>query len=335
MDCLKNPERKQKGEAIMKRHFTAAPAALVLAAAISLFASVTSAEARFIPKTSRICAGASSCAVLLDDGTVSCSLDTSEDEYISVNGEWYDWSDIADISMNEEILAAARKDGTVVWCGGRTAEYDWLADPGVMGVIDTWQDVVQVDAGPYDIAALKSDGSVEITGSIYTEDLEETTGFVQVCVYDALLCLREDGTVYCFAPWTYEGQEWSYDTSEWSGITQISAGYDHAAGLRSDGTVAATGSNEYGQCDTQSWSNIVQVAAGRFHTIGLKADGTAVCCGISLGGGEELNIGGWTDIVEISGFFDMTMGLRSDGSILCTGLPDRMNPAPVKSIRVN
>lgn len=299
------------------------------AAAESAPAAVPSA---FTPVRQRLGSGGSAVAALLSDGTVACSLDTSENQYIRVSGEWLDWTDIVDISMNEEILAAVRADGTVVWCGGRVEEYDWLTDPETMGVIDTWQNMVQVSAGPFDIAALRADGSIEVTGSVWTEDLEETDGFKQVEVYDALAALRADGTVYCYAPYVYEGQTWEYDTGAWTDVVQISAGYDHIAALRADGTVVATGNNEVGACDTQGWTDIVQVAAGRCHTIGLKSDGTLVYCGEPFDGFDLDFLSGWTGIVEVSGFFDTVMGLKSDGSIVYTGLPARYNPLKVSNI---
>lgn len=290
----------------------------------------------FTPIRERICYGASAAAALLDDGTVSCSLDRSADQNISVNGEWLDWKDVVDISMNEEILAAVKADGSVVWCGGRVKEYEWLNDTDTMGVIDTWQNMVQVATGPFDIAALRDDGSVEITGSIWTEDLEENGGFVQVAVYDALVCLRENGTVYCFAPSVYEGQTWEYDVSGWTDIVQVSAGFDQILGLKADGTVVATGCNDYGQCDTDSWSDIVQVYAGRDQSLGLKKDGTVVISGgyTGYGFGPE-TFAGWSDIVEVTGFFDQFMGLKSDGTIIYAGPAERYNPVYVTNIKEN
>lgn len=36
----------------------------------------------------------------------------------------------------------------------------------------------------------------------------------------------------------------------------ISTANDHTVGLKSDGTVVATGWNEYGQCDVSGWTDI-------------------------------------------------------------------------------
>lgn len=294
--------------------------------------SASNGKASFEPQQKRICAGATSTAVILSNGTVACSLDQSIDQYISVNGEWLNWKDIVDISMNEELLAAVKSDGSVVWCGGRIKEYEFLNDKSVMGAVDQWKNMVQVSTGPYDIAALCSDGSIEIAGSISTKDLEEKDGFIQVSVYDALLCLRKDGTVYCYAPSVYNGQTWKYDVSAWKDMTQVSAGFDHAVGLKSDGTVVATGNNEDGQCNVSSWSNIIQVYAGRSHTIGLKSDGTVVYCGEPPYSCNADFLNGWSDIVEVSGFFDEIMGLKKDGSLVYAGPSDRHNPVNVTNI---
>lgn len=290
-------------------------------------------DTSFTPIKTHIGAGSSATAALLSDGTVVCSLDNGVDHNVEAHSEWEQWTNIDTISMNEEILAGVTKDGKVVWCGGRTLEYDWLTDKEVMGVIDTWNNIVQVSAGPFDIAALTKDGSIEITGSIWTEDLEEKDGFTNIAVYDALFCVRRDGTVYCYAPATYEGQTWEYDVSNWKDIKQVSAGYDHAAALKTDGTVVATGNNEKGQCDTESWTDIIQVYAGREHTIGLKSDGTVVFCGEPPFGGFDSNfLSGWTDIVEVAGFFDTYMGLKKDGTIVYAGPDDRYYPVNVSNI---
>jgi hypothetical protein len=50
-------------------------------------------------------------------------------------------------------------------------------------------------------------------------------------------------------------------------------------GLKSDGTVVATGDNAVGECNVGNWTNIVQVSAGGQYTAGLKADGTVVSVG--------------------------------------------------------
>ena len=65
------------------------------------------------------------------------------------------------------------------------------------------------------------------------------------------------------------------------------AGGYHTVLLKSDGTAAAVGENDTGQCDIPALPEEVtytQAAAGRYHTVLLKSDGTAAAFGNNLYG---------------------------------------------------
>lgn len=97
----------------------------------------------------------------------------------------------------------------------------------------------------------------------------------------------------------------------------IDAGYDHIIGLKEDGTVVATGSNNSGQCNIDDWSNIIAVSAGGYHTIGLKSDGTVVATGENDHG--QCEVSKWENIVAIYAGCYHTVGLTSDGKVIGTG----------------
>ncbi len=59
---------------------------------------------------------------------------------------------------------------------------------------------------------------------------------------------------------------------------QVSAGYAHTCGLRTDGTLACWGCNDYGQAAPPA-GTFSQVSAGGYHTCGLQTDGTLACWG--------------------------------------------------------
>ena len=44
------------------------------------------------------------------------------------------------------------------------------------------------------------------------------------------------------------------NVSYWKDIIAVSAGSSHTVGLKKDGTVVATGDNDYGQCDVSIWN---------------------------------------------------------------------------------
>ena len=94
-------------------------------------------------------------------------------------------------------------------------------------------------------------------------------------------------------------------------------GNNFIVGLKTNGTVVATGRNNKGQCDVSDWSNIVSVSAGFEHTVGLKSDGTVVSVGSNDNG--ERNVSTWKNIVQLVAGDECTIGLQSDGTLLFTG----------------
>ena len=70
-----------------------------------------------------------------------------------------------------------------------------------------------------------------------------------------------------------------YQIDDWNGIATLAMGESHTVGLRTDGTVVATGSNHCGQCDVEDWKNVVAIDAGGQCTIGLTADGQMLMAG--------------------------------------------------------
>ncbi len=65
--------------------------------------------------------------------------------------------------------------------------------------------------------------------------------------------------------------------------TQVSAGRDHAVGIRTDGSVGAWGSNLYGQSLAPAGAvALSHVAAGGYHTVALRLDGQVVCWGAGM-----------------------------------------------------
>ena len=104
------------------------------------------------------------------------------------------------------------------------------------------------------------------------------------------------------------------NVSDWNDIVSVSAGFDHAVGLKSDGTVVAVGSNGQGQCNVSKWRNIVQVLAGNDCTIGLQSDGTLLFTGFDANGENECTE--WENIVQFWVFGNNAVGKTLDGKII-------------------
>lgn len=113
---------------------------------------------------------------------------------------------------------------------------------------------------------------------------------------------------------------WSV-VADWESVAM---GSEYTLGLKNDGTVVATGENDYGQCDVGNWRNIIDIAAGGRHSVGLKSDGTVV----AVGSNEDIydkyvrgqcEVSAWTDIVDVCAGSYHTVGLKSDGTVVAVG----------------
>lgn len=105
------------------------------------------------------------------------------------------------------------------------------------------------------------------------------------------------------------------DVDKWNDIVAVSTGELHTVGLRSDGTVVAAGDNSKGQCNVSEWRDIVNIYAGTWHTFGICADGTVVTTGDT----QQCAVKDWTDIIDISAGTLHTVGLRADGTVVAVG----------------
>ena len=194
--------------------------------------------------------------------------------------------------------------------------------------------VIAVSAGSAHTVFLKSNGTVWATGQNDNGELGDgtTTGSNKsVQVLDA-------------------------DGNELSGIVKISAGTFHTAYLKSDGTVLASGKNNYAQLGDSTWSNrtravqvkdtdgseltgVVDVSVAGFHSLYLKSDGTAWGVGNNsigrLGDGTTSNSNvpvqvtsavsspfGAVGLKETAGGRHHTIYLRSDGTVWAVGKND-------------
>jgi hypothetical protein len=99
-----------------------------------------------------------------------------------------------------------------------------------------------------------------------------------------------------------------------TGIVSVSAAYSHALGLRYDGTVAAWGSNSYGESTVPAGlSGVVAVAAGGQRSAALKSDGTVVGWGKSYVDGPLP--ASFTNVVAIGVGTYFTAVLKADGTV--------------------
>jgi Regulator of chromosome condensation (RCC1) repeat len=106
---------------------------------------------------------------------------------------------------------------------------------------------------------------------------------------------------------------------------QITAGYYHTCGLKTDGSAICWGWNNYGQTTVPA-GTFTQLSAGGYHTCGLKSDGSAVCWGAGKTNAGPYQGSEYGQSIAPSGTFTQlsagqyhTCGLKTDGSAVCWG----------------
>jgi hypothetical protein len=72
--------------------------------------------------------------------------------------------------------------------------------------------------------------------------------------------------------------------SKWRDLVAISGSTDYVLGLKSDGTVVASGENGLNQLNVDSWKNVKKIYTGRWTSYGIKENGTVVATGYAYGG---------------------------------------------------
>lgn len=106
------------------------------------------------------------------------------------------------------------------------------------------------------------------------------------------------------------------DVSDWADIISISAGYRHTLGIKSDGTVVSTGYNEYSQCDVSNNFDVVMAVAGQQSTALLTLDGNVKVYGNNTNNIYEAEE--WSDIISIYLVNNTIVGITSNGIVLTT-----------------
>ena len=98
-----------------------------------------------------------------------------------------------------------------------------------------------------------------------------------------------------------------------TGYTAIAAGWWHSLALRADGSIAAWGDNTYGQASPPPGNDFVRIAAGRIHNLALRSNGSLVAWGNNSWGQATPPDG--TDYVDIAAGGYHSLARHADGSL--------------------
>ena len=219
------------------------------------------------------------------------------------------WKSILDTS----IQAWAWGQGT----SGQLGDNTLVAKSSPVSVIGGFTDWVQISAGSSHTAAIRANGTAWAWGSAAVGQLGDNT-----------LVTRSSpvSVVGGFTDWV-----------------QISAGVEHTAAIRTNGTAWAWGSNSVGRLGDNTsvtrsspvsvvggFTDWIQISAGSQHTVAIRANGTAWAWGSATNGrlGDNTTVsksspvsvvGGFTDWVQISAGSLHTAAIRANGTAWCWG----------------
>ena len=123
-------------------------------------------------------------------------------------------------------------------------------------------------------------------------------------------------------------------------IENVTTGWYHSLGLKSDGTVVAWGGSQnigdtsmvYGESDVPSdLSNVISVSAGTYHSLALKSDGTVVAWGRNNNGQTDVPID-LLEVIAISGGDKHSLALKSDGTVVAWGTDSDEIPSDLSDV---
>ena len=101
----------------------------------------------------------------------------------------------------------------------------------------------------------------------------------------------------------------------------------HYAALRTNGTVACWGSNEFGESNVPTGlSNVIGLAAGAAHTVALRSNGSLVCWGAGSTNtgtypefGQSIVPAGLGSVTRVQSGAFHNVAIRTDGTVACWG----------------
>ena len=258
-------------------------------------------------------------------------------------GAWSDWVKIDTSVVN---VCGIRANGTA-WCWG--GAYNGRLGNGTTTPNVSRPVQVQTDTGP----GAWSDWTQISTGISTGRNCGIRANGTAWCWGDATTGRLGNGTT---SPDVSRPVQVHTDTGPggWSDWIQISAGQNHACGIRNNGTAWCWGGGGNGrlgnggtatasrpvqvQTDTGpgGWSDWIQISAGYDHTCGVRANGTAWCWGAAASGQtgdnqtatdrtrpvqvhSDTSAVGWTDWVAVAANRSAACGTRSNGTLWCWG----------------
>jgi len=300
-----------------------------------------------------------------NDGTVACRSSP-----VSVAGGFTDW---CQVSAGSNHSLGVRTNGTAWAWGsngqGRLGDNSTIDRSSPVSVVGGFTDWCQLSAGQVHNLGVRTNGTawgwgtnflgtlgIDSGTSTFSSPVSVVGGFTDWCQVSSgryhSLGVRCNGTAWA---WGDGGLgrlgdnttiNRSSPVSVVGGFTnwcQLSAGFNHSLGVRTNGTAWGWGGNDQGRLGNDSniarsspvsvvggFTDWCQVVAGGTHSLGLRTNGTLWAWGYNylgrLGDGSSISrsspvsvVGGFTDWCQVSAGYGHSLGVRSNGTAWAWG----------------
>ncbi len=211
-----------------------------------------------------VAAGAYHTVALHSDGTVSAVGRSSEHQC-----DTSQWREVKAVAAADYATFGLTKDGTLLCTGF----YDYR-EP------ESWGGLSAVTGGSYNLAALRSDGTVWTYPKL--KNTEPLRGCVCLAVNTGCVAgVMTDGSLRCSA----------FDLSAWQDVISVSASGTAILGLDLQGRVLAHFFRESDAIDFSSYTGVRAIAAGGTHFALVLSDGSVTVLGENAHG--EADTGEW------------------------------------------
>ena len=214
---------------------------------------------------------------LKSDGTV-VAVGYGQGEYNELQVE--DWKDIVSIGAGKNYTAGLDRDHVLHTAGEDPCYYDQNAFDHTH--------VRSFYAGEQNLAVVYEDGSFYVAGqddfdySLNKRILKAESEWIQLCSISwnehQMLGLNNEGIVTAVGDESAENVL-SLDVDGQNHVIQIAAGTNFSICLKDDGSIFASGKNEFGQCGVVNWKNIKKIDVWGKQILGLRSDGKVLTAG--------------------------------------------------------
>ena len=191
------------------------------------------------------------------------------------------WIEVASLDKMDNAIVGFQTDGSIIFNLTEVSQetIDRLTASDIKGIYDRMAVFGIKENGTVSLPDAEEFGYPDRVRATFDE-VSKWSDMVMIKgdITNFILGLTADGRVYAAKGW-FEAEYGELNVSSWRNIVDIAAGEHHSVGLKSDGTVVATGSNAYGQCEVSEWTDIVAIAAGNNFTMGVTSDGTVYVTG--------------------------------------------------------